>query len=163
MMKGRFGLLIFFRQGEPELQGVQRVACGTGFRSGSLRMDDPPAGDHEVDFTRLYRLDHAEIVAMQDLAFEQVGDRRQVDMRMRTDVNPVTRCEFSRPGMVEKDKRADHFTLRCGQAAPDGKTAEILLVRFDDHFDRLTRPGRTFLIHGILQQIAHQRKPPVGN
>src|SRR3546814_7360688 len=77
--------LTFVRQRYPGLDAVHRTAFGPQLLE-ALGMGDTPARGHPVDLARPDRLLGADAVAMHDLAIEQVGDRRQADMRMRTDI-----------------------------------------------------------------------------
>ena len=67
---------------------------------------------------------------MQDVAFEQVRDSGESDMRMRPHVYALARRELRRPHMVEKYERPHHFVGKAGQQPPDFKVAEVLGVGF---------------------------------
>ena len=80
----------------------------------------------------------AEAVPVHDLAREQVRDRRQADVRMRTHVDPPrqVRGKLHRTHVIEEDERADHAALRPRQHAPDLEAAQIAATRFDHQLDR---------------------------
>lgn len=58
-------------------------------------------------------------LSMQDLAFIQVGYRRQTDMRVRTYVEPLPGCKYMRPHLVEKNVGPHHAPLPGRQRSPD--------------------------------------------
>src|SRR3546814_1155378 len=96
--------LTFVRQRHPGLDAVHRTAVGPQLLE-ALGMGDTPARGHPVDLARPDRLLGADAVAMHDLAIEQVGDRRQTDMRMRTDIGLARQARLHQLGShaVEED------------------------------------------------------------
>ncbi len=68
---------------------------------------------------------------MQDFAFEQIGDRRQADVRMRAHVDAGPRREIRGTHVIEKDERADHAVRHPGEHPPHRKPAEVAGVRFE--------------------------------
>src|SRR5260370_41322037 len=80
-------------------------------------MDDAAARRHPVYVARVNRLNIAHAVAVNDLAFEQVGQRRQADMRMRTHVLSFSDTKHHRSEMIQEDERTDHPPLRGRQRA----------------------------------------------
>ena len=58
----------------------------------------------------------AEAVAMDDLALEQVGHRREADVRVRPHVHARARRQLDRPHVVEEDERPDQPLLARGSA-----------------------------------------------
>jgi hypothetical protein len=48
---------------------------------------------------------------------EKTGHRGQADMRMRADIHPLPRHEFSRSHLIKKDERANHLSLGHQQRA----------------------------------------------
>jgi hypothetical protein len=72
---------------------------------------------------------------MQERTRKQIGNGRERNMRMGSDVNAFTGLKSSRPEVVEKDERSDHLP-RCGrQHAAYHKAAEIALARVDQLYD----------------------------
>jgi len=65
----------------------------------SLRVGDAAAGYHPVDFAWLDRRLGADTVTMHDLAIEQVGDRRESDVRVGPDIDTprIPLCRVSGP------------------------------------------------------------------
>jgi hypothetical protein len=80
-------------------------------------MSHAPAGRHPVDLAGSDRLQRAQAVAVQDLARQQVGDRRQADVRVRSVVEPVTQQELGRADLIEEDEQAHHLPPRGRQRA----------------------------------------------
>src|SRR5262249_7098211 len=97
------------------------------------------AGSHPVDLPGSDRLVRAEAVAVHDLAVEEVGHRRERDVRMRTHVDAGAGREVDRPHVVEEDERADRATRGRGKHAPDGEAAEVARPRVDDGRDLRAR------------------------
>ena len=76
------------------------------------------------------------------LAGEQVGHRRQRDVRVRPDVDPVPGRHLAWPDVVEKNERADHPASPRGERAAHAEPAQIARARFDDQGDRIGRTRR---------------------
>src|SRR3546814_17499898 len=86
---------------------------------------------------------------MHDLAIEQVGDRRQTDMRMRTDIGLARRARLHQLGYheVEEDVGADHAALGERQHAADFKGTQVEAALLDEEFDHGTDPRREWGMH----------------
>jgi len=125
MAERGIGELVLFRQRDPGLKALQARAGAAQLRRGALRMNDAVPGGHPVDVARRDRLHGAEAVAVQDFALEQIGDRRQADVRMRAHVDSGTRREIRRTHVIEKDERADHAVRHPGEHSPHRKPAEV--------------------------------------
>ena len=71
---------------------------------------------------------------MHDLAGEQIGDRREADVRMRAHVDGLREAgrEVLRADVIEEDEGPDHVPPRVRQHAPDFKASEIAAALFDD-------------------------------
>ena len=79
---------------------------------------------------------------MDDLALEQVGDGREVDVGVRAHVHALTGREPRRSEVVEEDERPDGAMAPGGQQAPHDETAEITVARRQDGFHlRFVRLG----------------------
>src|SRR5439155_2756864 len=102
-------------------------------------MRDAATRRHPVDLARPDGLDGAQIVAMHDLAVEQVGDGGKADMRVRPDVDAASGFELRRPHLVEEDERSDHAPSNRWQDSPNLEAAEIASSRHDDGFERPRR------------------------
>ena len=67
---------------------------------------------------------------MHDRALEQVGERRQADVRMRPDVVVRAGRDVDRPEVVEEDERPDGAPVGRGQqAAHHEAAAEVARLR----------------------------------
>ena len=144
MRERGIGFLVFVGQRDPGLDAVQRAAFGARLFE-SLGMGDAAAGDHPVHFFGLDCLHHAHAVAMHDLAREQVGHRRESDVRMWTHVDGLREAggEVLRADVIEEDEGADHVPPRVRQHAPDFEASEIATALVDDiHAGWFTRPAR---------------------
>ncbi len=103
-------------------------------------MNDAAARRHPVHVAGADRFDVARAVAVNHLAFEQIGQRRQADMRMRTHVRPVSGAKHRRPEMVEEDEGTDHAALRGWQRAANLEAITQIPNRRKDHvLDRQVR------------------------
>src|SRR4051812_20572159 len=140
----RRGLFILSRQGNPGLDTVQRPTHFADLLE-PLRMSDPAAGRHPVDLARMNCFLRAHTVAMHDLAFEQVRDRGQPDMRMRTNIRCAGNAggEARRAYVVEEDKGPHHLVGAIRQDPSDLETTEVApaLVNYSLQHGRTT-PGR---------------------
>ena len=63
---------------------------------------------------------------MLDCAVEQVGDRRQADVRVRTHVQLAPGRELAAPHLIEEDERPDHLTLGGRQGTPHLEAANVV-------------------------------------
>jgi hypothetical protein len=140
-------LLGLVRQGDPGLHPVHRPALGLLQRIGAFGMDDALAGRHPVDLARTNGLGEAQVVAVHDLALEQIGQGRQADVRVGTDVDRFrARRELRRTHLVQKDEGPDHPPRMERQDAADLEPAEILAPRVDHHLDHVVSPLNPKLI-----------------
>ena len=100
-------LLRAFRQRNPRLNAVQEPAV-LAHRLEAFGVSDAAARGHPVHFTGTNHLMKAETVAMDDLAREQVRDRRQANVRMRPHVDPPrqVRGKLHRSHVIEEHERA---------------------------------------------------------
>src|SRR5690606_14584529 len=100
-------------------------------------------------------------VAMHDLSIEQVGDRRQADVRMRAHVRLLrkARVEVLRPHAVKENVGTDHPAFGEWQDAPDLERTKVPAALLDDEFDHVTslwcRSARRAAVHAIaIRQTA---------
>jgi hypothetical protein len=106
-------------------------------------VDNAFACRHPVDRTRLDKLDLAEAVAVQDLAFKQVRDGRKPDMRMRAYINGTANRQYGGPHVVKEYERTHGASAGRGQDTQYSKITEILFDAVDYHFHAL------LVAHGI--------------
>ena len=147
MMELRLDLFIGGRQAQPQLQTVQPVVMYLDRVPLAFRMHDAPARDHQVD---LPRLDHefvAERIAVQHFTLEQVGNGRQVDVRMRPYIDPLSGWKYGRSHVIEEGPGADHGLPGAGQGAPYQEAAEVMFFGGDHQLNggAVTRPVLRFV------------------
>jgi hypothetical protein len=77
---------------------------------------------------------------MHNFAIEQVRDRRQSNVWMRTNVDFSGNAGFEcdRTHVIEEDERADHAALCKWQNTSDFEAAKILATLFDHELDHLS-------------------------
>src|SRR5689334_22715295 len=126
MHEGWRCLLLRFWQRDPGLNAEQAIAVGAKRRVGSFRMRDSAAGCHPIHVAWVNRLRESKAVPVQDLAFEQIRDRCQADMRMRPDIQPLSSQKLPWSHLVEKDERPDHLSLIGGQGTTYFEAAQIM-------------------------------------
>jgi len=130
VLERRRRVLERFRQRDPELQAVAAVRPADEILGRALRVDDAAPRRHPVDGAGLDPLDHAGRVAVHDGALEEIGERRQADVRMRPDVVVRARLDVDRPEVVEEDERPDRTPRRRReQAANHQAAAEVARLR----------------------------------
>ena len=95
----------------------------------ALRVGDAAPGRHPVDGARLDALHHAGRIAVLDGALEEIGQRRQADVRVRPHIVVGAGQHLERAEVVEEDERADRRARRGGQQPADAEATEIALVR----------------------------------
>jgi hypothetical protein len=99
-------------------------------------MGDAAAGGHPVDGAGLDGLHAAEIVAMEDLAVEEVGDGGQADVRVGSDVDAGAGFESRRTEVVEEDEGPERTQFGGGEEAAHQETAaDVAVTRGDDDLD----------------------------
>jgi hypothetical protein len=76
---------------------------------------------------------------MDDLAIEEIRHRREADMRVRPDIETMSRSEICGPHMIEEDERPDMTARLCGKHAAHGKAAEIARSGIDHSCDPMSR------------------------
>ena len=127
MMKARRVFFVLEWQRHPTLNSVRRVHVA------ALRMRDAFSGDHPVHVAGHDLLLGADAVAMHDLAFEQIRDGRETDVRMRRDVHLLR----GRSHVIEEHERTDVAPLHRRERAAHGITRDVAHARDDDHRRRV--------------------------
>ena len=102
-------------------------AGGAHLRFRPLAVDDAAAGGHPIDVARPDRLGIAQAVAMVDSAVEEVGHRRQADMRMGPHLHTAAGRHVHGTEMVEEDEGSDRAALDAGQHAADGEASPQIM------------------------------------
>ena len=88
----------------------------------------PRPGRHPVDRAGLDALHGAQAVPVHHRAFEQIGDGREADVRMRPHVVVVAGTRGDRPEVVEEHERADRLPRESGQQPAHREAAAQVLV-----------------------------------
>ena len=159
VMKLRRRLLVGARQAHPQLDAVDRRAGGAQRGTGAFRVNDAAPRGHPVDVAGDDRLVRSQVVAVDDLAREQIRHGRQVDVRVGADVHALARREARRSEVIEEHERPDGAVARGGQQATDDEPAEIAVARRQDRFDLgLDRLGDRGLLRIGGRTPAHARR-----
>ena len=77
----------------------------------------------------------AEAVPVHNLPFKEVGHRGEVDVRMRSNVDPLPWCQLGWPHVIEEDEGPDQSSSTRGQQPGHGETTEVPMSRLDDRLD----------------------------
>src|SRR5690606_7545281 len=110
------------------------------YRWRAFGMHDAAARRHPVDRARTNRLHAAKTVAMQYFTAEEIGDGGEPNVRMRTYINAIARCEQRRSHLVEEHERPDHAaSLGRQRALHDESAPEVTAARHDDDVDIVRR------------------------
>ena len=150
----RLHLLELERQCDPGLDAVQPRRDGEVV-AGALGVHDAAAGRHEVHGTGLDELPIAQAVAVHDLAFEEVSDRREPDVRMRAHGDAVVRRKHGGPHVIEEHERPHHAPFRRGQYAANVEFAEAAHARLDRQLDGCR--GRELAQRFVFSPSAHAK------
>jgi hypothetical protein len=127
--ESRLDFFVVGRQRRPQLQAMGRARLATQIVGRALRVNDAAPGRHPVDRAGLDALHRPGGIAMLHRAFEQVGHRRQADVRMRPHIVVVAGLRGHRAEMIEEQERPDRLALRRRQQpADDEAAAEVLGV-----------------------------------
>lgn len=133
--ESRVAFLLRLWQRYPGLDAEEALAGPPALVVRSFRMDDAASCLHPVHRPRFDGEVRAKAVAVPDLAFEEIGDGREVDVRMRTHVDPLVGQELRRPHLVEEDEGTHHLPLGRRQRAAHLHLAEIDRAGDDQHLD----------------------------
>ena len=76
-----------------------------------------------------------------------ISHRREADMRVRPNIETMSRSEICGPHMIEEDKRPDMTARLCGKHAAHGKAAEIARSGIDHSCNPLSRGAAR--AHGV--------------
>ena len=156
--EGRRRLLGRLGQRHPELVARQAAAVAMDGLGKPLGVDDAGAGRHPVDLARPDGLDVAGTVAVNDFTLEQVGERRQADVRVRPHVLRLSGAEHHRSDLVEEDERPNHAPQRRGQGAPHLEATDVAHVGQNDVVE--AAPGRPWNAHVRSLLLAPLCRPP---
>ena len=139
MVKLGLGLLMRQREPDPKLETVRARTSAPQFGTRAFGMDDAASRGHPIDIARPNGVVRSEAVAMDDLAIEEIRHRREADMRVRPDIETMSRSEICGPHMIEEDERPDMTARLCGKHAAHGRAAEIARSGIDHSCDPMSR------------------------
>src|SRR5262249_35841737 len=99
-----------------------------------------------------------EAIPMHNLALEQVRHCREVDVRMRADVQAATGIQLQRAKVIEEQERTDRLRRSRGKQPAHAKpVTEMTRTRFElMHDDRL---GGFRALRLRMRKDTHQRPP----
>ncbi len=106
-------------------------------RAAPLGVHDPAPGEHPVNVAWANRLHRTEAVAVINLAVEEIGDSRELYVRMGTNVQAHPERQMNRSDVVEKDERSDQTPAHRRQRAAHCEAADVARPRFDDELYRV--------------------------
>jgi len=115
MLERRLALLLLARQRDPQLQPMQPAGLAALVIRRALAVHDAAPGGHPVHGARVDALHRAQAVAVQEGTLEEVGDRGQPDVRVRTDIGVGLGRQRDRAEVVEEDEGTDRAARRHGQ------------------------------------------------
>jgi len=129
------------RERNPALDAVHAPSARADLVGPPFGVRDAAPGGHPIHIARPDRLQRSDAVAMKDLAFEQVGDGRESDVRVRQHVASwFARRNLVRPHVIEEDERPDQPPSARRQRTAHREAADVPRARLDDEVDR----GRLF-------------------
>src|SRR5215472_5715154 len=88
-------------------------------------MHDPTTRCHPIHYARADRHHCAKTVTMNYFSLEQIRDRREVDVRMWSDINTLSDAELGRPHLVEENEGADRLPHPRRQRTANLEAAKI--------------------------------------
>ena len=94
-------------------------------------MDDATTRGHQVDGAGLDHRVAANAVAMLDRALEQIGDGREVDVRVRAHIHALARRHRAGPNSSTKIKGPTIVRSRAGRVRSNFELAEVVGDRRD--------------------------------
>src|SRR5436309_14682691 len=98
-------------------------------------MHDAMSSRHPVHRTWADRHHCAKAVTLDYFAVEQIRDRGEVDVRMRSDIDTLADAELGRPHLVEKDEGSDHLPHSGRQCTANLEASEIAGAGHNHWFD----------------------------
>src|SRR5271154_2512477 len=109
MGKFGFGILVPVGKCHPTLDAVDPFSRPPRTTRRPLRVGDAMPGGHPIHIAGPNLAHVPQAIAMLERTRKQVRDGGQGYMRMRANIDPMTRLELSRPKMIKKNERADHW------------------------------------------------------
>src|SRR4051794_21588946 len=78
---------------------------------------------------------------MLNRAAEQIGNGRQVDVRVRPHIHALAWCKLRRTELIDENERPDHCSRLGWQGAPHIETAQIVRAGRDGESEEITHPA----------------------
>ena len=100
-------LLLSLRQRQPDLQAMQQRASGTCLGRRTFYMGDRCTGAHPADITCADTLVRAQAVTVLQFTAEQVRQGGQADVRVSSNVQPVSGGVAMFEHVIEEHERSD--------------------------------------------------------
>jgi hypothetical protein len=91
VLERRLHLLTFSGESDPALEAMHEPSSLSRLAARALRVDDAATRRHPVNVARTNGLIGAKAILVNDLALEQIRHGGEPDVRMRTDVQPLSR------------------------------------------------------------------------
>ena len=135
MLECRRKLFLRLRQGQPGLDAIELGSCGTLLARRPFGVTDPRAGGHQIHRPRFDSLNGTETVPVIDRAVEQISHSRQINVRMRPNVDAISGAQPGGSHLVKEDEWTDHRPLLARERPVDLEAAEIVGDRRDRHCD----------------------------
>src|SRR5262245_1311239 len=158
MLEEGLALFMLLRQRHPGLDAGDGRTGRAQLRRGALGVGDAAPGVHPVDVARLDRLRRAERVALEDAAFEPLGDGGEVEVRVWAHVETLAGFEARRAELIPEDEGADHALLdRRQRAAHHEIVAEVARLGGDGGYHRPAF-GHDIALLFVAGSYAHGRQ-----
>ncbi len=117
--EGGGGVCHVWRQGDPQLGGVQAVGGG----GGVFGVADAAAGGHQIHLAGANQLFIPEAVAVQHVAFDHPGEGLQAGVRVGAHVHAFSGFKAGGAGVIKEAPGADLAALAGGQHPVDWQGA----------------------------------------
>ena len=108
-------------------------------------MNNAAARRHPVHIAGPYRLVETEAVTVMNFTVEEECYRRKPYMRVRANVDSVSRCKRCRAHVIEENEGADCPSFGIGQRTADLKAADIPFSRRYNEFNGIGHSRGFFL------------------
>lgn len=131
MTVSRFALFLGFWQGQPYLQAVGSLVLPELLGRRTFDVGNGAPCGHPADIARAHQLVRTQAVLVLQLAFEQVGEGGQADMRMLGNVHAFAGRVVMLQHMIEEHEGADAAKACRGQGTQNRLAGNILGARAD--------------------------------
>jgi len=108
-------LFVLGGQAHPDLQATEALRRQARLGRRTLGVHDAAPRRHPVHFARKNGFGIARAVAVHHRALVQIGDGRQANMRMRSDIQAISLRKLSGPGMIQKTPGTNHAFIPTRQ------------------------------------------------